>query len=241
MNPIIQLKTLLVACVTGICLPVAALAAGSTSGSVTTPATVGGAMINLAVPRGHCAMSRDLASDSRLIGLIEKGSGNTIEVILAFAHCEQLEAWRTGQRQVLDDFGQYQTLVSTKERNFKGSEAALIKQVCDQQRNNGDAIIKQTLSKVNSYLESASKVMKMNELKLLGILSESQQNCSVTFVQKMTTEFGNPKTQFGINTTTILNGKVVYLNIYTRHDGEDSLTEIQEIHDKALETLLEAN
>ena len=223
------------------CLLLCAPVTKSLADSEQVQVVISGTPVNLALPSGHCGMSRTLASDERLIEMIEKGSNNTIEVILAFADCKQLEAWRVGSRKVLDDFGQYQTLVSAKGRNFKGSEALLIKQVCDQQRKSGQAIFDQATTTVNKYLDTTVKALKVSEFKLIGILSESTQNCSMTFLQKLTTEFGDEKTQFGINTTTILNGKVVYLNIYTRYDGEASVGKIRQKHETALKALIAAN
>lgn len=203
--------------------------------------SIGSTAITLALPEGHCAMTRDNPSDRRLIELVEKGTANKNEVVLAFADCEQLDAWHTGQRQYLDDFGQYQTLAAAKNQDLTANAAALIKQVCDSQRRNGDNLFDDVVGKVNTELQKHSEAMSVNQMKFLGVYSESSRQCSGSFIQKVTTEDGSPKTLFGINTTAILRGKVVYLNMYTRYEGEDSLSEIQDKHKVALDTLLTAN
>jgi len=96
--------------------------------------TIGGAAIELVLPEGHCAMSRDDERDRRVIELVEKATGGANEVVLAFADCEHLDAWHNGQRRTLGDFGQFQTLVKAKTQNLKGVEAKLIKQICGQCR-----------------------------------------------------------------------------------------------------------
>ena len=209
--------------------------------SETVQAAIGDQTLALPLPEGHCALTRDNPSDRRLIELVENGTGKKNEVVLAFADCQQLDAWHTGKQQYLDDFGQYQTLVAAKDQNLGANAAALIKQVCDAQRNNGEGLFDDVVGKVNEELEKRQEAMSVNEMKFLGIYSETSRQCSGSFIQKVTTESGTSKTLFGINTTAILRGKVVYLNIYTRYEGEDSFAKVQTKHAGALETLLAGN
>lgn len=229
-----RLITLLAGGIAVIAAPLSALADS-------VQADIGGKTLTLALPDGHCAMDRSNASDARLIELVEKGAGNRNEVVLAFADCTQLKDWREGRRLFLDDFGQYQTLIAAKGQDFTGAESALVKQVCDAQRDKGEGLFDNAVSTVNDQLQKQQEKMSVNEINFLGIYSENAKQCSSSFIQKVTAENGESKTLFGISTTTILKGKVLYYNFYTKYVDEASLTVIRTKHGDALNDLLAAN
>ena len=237
MPPIKYILTLLLACAVSILASDQTVLALSKKQQV----IIGGAAIELVLPEGHCAMSRDDERDRRVIELVEKATGGANEVVLAFADCEHLDAWRSGQRRTLGDFGQFQTLVKAKNQDLKGIETRLIKQICDQFRAQGEGLFKGAADQVNENLKSLETAMSTNEMKFLGIYSESPRQCTTSFIQKAVTEGGQSKTLYGINSNMILNGKVVYFNFYTNYEGEETLAAIRRKHAATLEALLAGN
>lgn len=202
---------------------------------------IGDREVVLVLPEGHCAMDRNNPSDARVLNLIEKGTGNRNEVVVGFADCVQLKDWREGRQEFLDDFGQYQTVVAAKHQDFSANAAALIKQVCDTHRQNGEKILDTATSKVNEELRKQQETLSVNESRYLGVYSQTAAQCSSSVIQNLTTESGQSKTLFAINTTTVLNGKVVFFYVYTKYEGEDSLSVIRQKHGDALDALLQAN
>ena len=237
MPPIKHVSTLLLACAVSI------LASSQTALALAKKqqVSIGGATIELVLPEGHCAMSRDDERDRRVIELVEKATGGANEVVLAFADCDHLDAWHSGQRRTLGDFGQFQTLVKAKGQNLKSVEARLIKQICDQFRSKGEGLFQGAADEVNKNLKSLETTMSTNEMKFLGIYSESERQCTTSFIQKAVTEGGQSKTLYGINSNMILNGKIVYFNFYTNYDGEETLAAIRRKHAATLDALLAAN
>lgn len=207
----------------------------------TSKAKIGDREVVLVLPEGHCPMDRNNPSDARIIDLIEKGTGNRNEVVVGFADCVQLKDWREGRRMFLDDFGQYQTVVAAKGQDYSANSAALIKQVCDTQRQSGEKIFDNATSQVNEELKKQQETLSMNENRYLGIYSESTAQCSSSFIQNLTTESGQSKTVFAISTTTVLNGKVIFFYVYTKYEGEGSLSVVRQKHGDALDAVLKAN
>ena len=237
MAPIKHVSTLLLACA----ISIAASGQAAYALSKKQQVTIGGAAIELVLPEGHCAMSRDDERDRRVIELVEKATGGANEVVLAFADCEHLDAWHTGQRRTLGDFGQFQTLVKAKTQSLKGIEARLIKQICDQFRAQGEGLFQGAADQVNKNLKSLETKMATNEMKFLGVYSESPRQCTTSFIQKAVTEGGQSKTLYGINSNMILNGKIIYFNFYTNYEGEETLAAIRRKHAATLEALLAGN
>lgn len=237
MPPTTHLPTLLLACA----FSISALSGPAEAQTDRKQVSIGGSSIELTLPEGHCAMSRDDDRDRRVIELVEGATGGANEVVLAFADCDHLTAWRNGERRTLGDFGQFQTLVKAKNQNLKGAEAQLVKQICDQFRSQGEGLFQGAADEVNKNLKSMATTMTTNEMKFLGIYSESTRQCTTSFIQKATTEGGASKTLYGINTNMILNGKIVYFNFYTTYENEETLATIRRKHAAALEALLAGN
>ena len=237
MSPIKHVSTLLLACAVSIFGASHAVMALDKKHQV----SIGGATVELVLPEGHCAMSRDDERDRRVIELVEKATGGANEVVLAFADCNHLDEWHNGQRLTLGDFGQFQTLVKAKGQDLKGIETRLIKQICDQFRAQGDGLFQGASDEVNKNLKSLETKMSSNEMKFLGIYSETPRQCTTSFIQKAVTEGGQSKTLYGINSNMILNGRIIYFNLYTNYESEETLAAIQRKHAGALEALLAAN
>lgn len=237
MPPINSVLTLLLSCA------VAVLASGQAALALAKKqqVVIGGATIELVLPEGHCAMSRDDERDRRVIELVEKATGGANEVVLAFADCNHLDAWHSGQRRTLGDFGQFQTLVKAKGQDLKSIEAQLIKQICDQFRAKGEGLFQGAADEVNKNLKTLETTMSTNEMKFLGIYSESPRQCTTSFIQKAVTEGGEAKTLYGMNSNMILNGKIIYFNFYTNYEGDETLNAIRRKHAATLEALLAAN
>jgi len=94
---------------------------------------------------------------------------------------------------------------------------------------------------VKKNMKALETTKSTNEMKFLGIYSESPRQCTTSFIQKAVTEGGEPKTLYGINSNMILNDKIVYFNFYTNYEGEETLAAIRRKHAATLEALLAGN
>src|SRR5689334_25280849 len=101
-------------------------------------ANIGGVAVNLPAPSGFCDLSASNASDKRMLTtlgpLLEK-SGN--KLLAMSADCKQLSDWHTGKRQLLDDYGQYQTPIASMDK----PPSETVAETCATLRKQGEQIL----------------------------------------------------------------------------------------------------
>ena len=169
--------------------------------------TVGGAAIALPPPSGFCELSPTEPSDKRMIttltDLLEK-SGN--KLLAMSTHCQQLRDWRTGKRQLLDDYAQYQTPIGSMDK----PPSETVAQTCSTLRQEGNKILENQMPDIKARVESTLSKIKMNEARFLGVLAEDSNACYAGLVQKIHTEAGTDKTQITVFAITIIKEKSVF-------------------------------
>ena len=122
------------------------------------------------------------------------------------ADCRQLSDWPTGKRQLLDDYAQYQTPVSSM--NKPPSET--VAQTCKTLRDEGNKILANQMPDIKARVESTLSKIKMNETSFLGVLAEDANACYAGLIQKIHTEAGTDKTQITVFAITIIKNKSVF-------------------------------
>jgi hypothetical protein len=181
--------------------------AAATASALAAQANIGGASINLPPPSGFCELSRTEPSDNRMIttltGLLEK-SGN--KLLGMSADCQQLRDWRSGKRQLLDDYAQYQTPIGSMDK----PPSETVAQTCKTLRDEGNKILANQLPDIKERVESTLGKIKMNETVFLGVLAEDSNACYAGLVQNIHTEANTDKTQITVFAVTIVKNKSVF-------------------------------
>jgi hypothetical protein len=181
--------------------------AAATSATMAAEATIGSVSVHLPPPAGFCDMTERDPSDKRMIAtltdLLAK-SGN--KLLGMSADCRQLADWHTGKRQLLDDYAQYQTPLSTLDKPPSESVA----QTCATLRAEGEKILSNQMPDVKARVESTLKQIKINETSFIGVLAEDPAACYAGLVQKIRTEVGTDKTQVTLFAVTILKDRSVF-------------------------------
>jgi hypothetical protein len=190
-------------------LTFAALAlAAAASAAMAAATTIGGVAVNLPPPAGFCELSASNASDQRMIStltdLLAK-SGN--KLLGMSADCGQLAAWRAGNRQLLDDFAQYQTPIAGMDK----PPSEPVAQTCSVLRAQGEKILANQMPDIKARVENTLKQIKMNETNFLGVLAEDPDACYAALIQKIRTEAGTDKTQVTMFAVTIVRNRSVFL------------------------------
>jgi hypothetical protein len=177
------------------------------AGALASPARIGGVPIYLPAPHGFCDLSESNPSDKRMVttltGLLEK-SGN--KLLGMSADCQQLTDWRTGKRQLLDDYAQYQTPIGSMDK----PPSETVAQTCATLRQEGNKILENQLPDIKARVESTLTKIKMNETSFLGVLAEDANACYAGLIQKIHTEAGTDKTQITAFAVTIIKNKSVF-------------------------------
>jgi hypothetical protein len=175
---------------------------------------VGKTEVGLVLPEGHCELDPSEPADARIMSSIRGAIAGSNELVASFADCDELKGWRAGIKPTLDNFGQYMTLLQTLNQNIDMARPAFISEVCQQMRAVSPAENEVLTSKAGSRVEAIMEGVKVNEQKMLGVVGEDANGCYAALFQKMLAEVGGEKEIAGVFTTTLVKGKIIYLNLY---------------------------
>ena len=195
--------------------------------SVAAQVNMGNVTINLPPPAGHCELMESNASDKRMLtlnrDLLIKGGNKLLSMS---ADCGQLNDWRVGKRQLLDDFAQYQASIST----INKAPAATIEQSCAILRNEGSKIVAQKMPDIKARVEAAVEKLKVNETSYIGVLAEDPNACYAAIIQQLHTEVGTDKTQLTLFAITIVKNRGIYvyrMGIYGENSTDSMLGKLK--------------
>jgi len=185
----------------------ALLLTGAAATALAGPAKIGSVPVYLPAPKGFCELSQSNASDKRMLTtlgpLLEK-SGNRL--LSMSADCQQLTEWHGGKRQLLDDYGQYQTPIASMDKPVSETVA----ETCTILRNEGNKILANQLPDIKSRVESTLSKIKIGETSFLGVLGEDAHSCFAGLIQKIHTEANTDKTQITAFAITTIKDRSVF-------------------------------
>jgi hypothetical protein len=202
---------------------------------------LGAARLNLVPPAGHCFLDEAQPSDARLAGLLRQVFGGELRMLGAYADCAQLRSWRTGQRKTLSDYGQFLVPVDFIDKKLDGPTGPYVDTICKVMRDSGGALLDQSAPGVKQRFEEALKGAQMNEMRFLGVVGQDSTACYFGLIQKLITEFGDPKVQVDVSAIAIVAGKMIYTNLYAVHEGDQTLSELLERQQTNISRNLRAN
>ena len=195
--------------------------------SVAAKVNMGNVTVNLPLPAGHCELMESNASDKRMLTLnqelLNKGGNKLLSMS---ADCGQLNDWRVGKRQLLDDFAQYQASMST----INKAPIATIAQTCAILRNEGSKIVAQKMPDIKARVEAAVEKLKVNETSYIGVLAEDPNACYAAIIQQFHTEVGTDKTQLTLFAITIVKNRGIYvysMGIYGANSTDSMLGKLK--------------
>jgi hypothetical protein len=198
----------------------ALMLAAAASSALAAETNIGGVSITLPPPGGFCELNESNASDKRMLTtlgpLLEK-SGN--KLLAMSADCGQLAGWHTGKRQLLDDYGQYQTQIATMDK----PPSETVAQTCKTLRDEGNKILANQLPDIKKRVEAAMSKVKLNETSFLGVLGEDADACYAGLVQKIHTEANTDKTQITAFAISIVKNKSLFIYRFSIYRGPQSV------------------
>jgi hypothetical protein len=194
--------------------------AAAASSALAVEANIGGVSITLPPPGGFCELGESNASDKRMLTtlgpLLEK-SGN--KLLAMSADCRQLAEWHTGKRQLLDDYGQYQTQIAGMDK----PPSETVAQTCTTLRDEGNKILANQLPDIKKRVESTLSKIKLNETSFLGVLAEDTDACYAGLIQKIHTEANTDKTQITAFAIAIVKNKSVFIYRFSVYRGPQTV------------------
>ena len=194
--------------------------AATASSALAAEANIGGVSITLPPPGGFCELGESNESDKRMLTtlgpLLEK-SGN--KLLAMSADCRQLTEWHTGKRQLLDDYGQYQTQIAGMDK----PPAETVAQTCTTLRNEGNKILANQLPDIKKRVEATMSKIKLNETSFIGVLGEDNDACYAGLIQKIHTEANTDKTQVTAFAISIVKNKSLFVYRFSVYRGPQSV------------------
>lgn len=202
---------------------------------------VGGTELGLALPAGFCKLDTSNANDARLIGMIKKMNRGRGTLYLSVANCEQLKAWRAGRMRTLDDYGFIMVPRKAIRGKIRTSRAKFVKamerrlnQMTDRRRRAMKASMRRRVRALNTTL-------RLNQTKILGVLKADDTAVHVGVMQKLQTEYGDQKTIVGSFGATLVRKKVLFVYLYTKMQGQQSISAVQSAEEKWLRAIVDIN
>ena len=127
---------------------------------------------------------------------------------------------------ILDHVAQYQTIIELENQPLPDTPEKMAANFC--------ANMNATAMRSTDYIpldpqeraERVSRDLKLNEIKLLGMVADDPSVCYTATVQKFAVEAREPKTQITVIATTLLKSKVVQLYLFAPYTGGKSMAQL---------------
>jgi hypothetical protein len=193
-------------------VPVQAQRAGGAPASVEVD--VGGRPIKLTAAEGQCVLDRAQQADRAILDLVTRALAGQNELLFHTADCANLTQVRLGRTPYLNNFAQVQVLLQLRDREFRGQEKQVVKEVCTYMRTQADALQKKVGPEIERRIQSLAAGIAVNEQKPLGVLDEDDQACYAETLLGLSTPTGEKRVLLGVYAVTVLNGRIIYLYRY---------------------------
>jgi len=202
---------------------------------------VGGTELGLALPAGFCKLDKSNPNDSRLIGMIRKMNRGRGTLYLSVANCVQLKAWRAGQMKTLDDYGFIMVPRRAIRKKIRTSRAAFVKTMERQLNKVTERRRRKIKANMRRRVRALNTTLRLNQTRILGVLKADDTAVHVGVMQKLQTEYGDKKTIVGSFGATLVRKKVLFVYLYTKMQGQESIRAVQSAEEKWLRAIVDIN
>ncbi len=188
---------------------------------------IGGVSLRLPLPGGHCEIDPVLASDARLIASLHRTvmkTGNRL--LILSADCAELKDWRNGKRLVLDHMAQFQSVLALEDGALPETPEKMIQNYCANVTALGDQAMPGTAPDAQNRAEQASKILRGNEMKYLGVVTAEPLICYAATLHKFSVENAGEFTQATIIAATVVKDKVLLSYLFAPYVGRQTIAEL---------------
>jgi hypothetical protein len=189
--------------------------------------TIGSDSISLSIPNGYCSLNNTDPSDDRLIKYFEDSNKGLNKVISVFGDCDQLKAWRLGDMSTLNDYGYVLTPSVFVNKKLNISINSYLAEMTKVFKKKGQKILDRSIDDNKVILKDHMPLVKLNETKNLGIISQDEHALYMGILQNLQTEEGKSKKMVGVYAATLVNKKSVYLYLFKKHQGNRTIYDLE--------------
>ena len=185
--------------------------------------------VSLRLPQfpGHCEMDPVAAADARLFASLHASlakAGNRLLVLSA--DCSELRDWRTGKRLVLVHLAQYQTVIALQNGDLPDPPQVLVDRYCNSMLAATEQSMPGTGPRAEDRVEAASRIVRVNEMKYLGVAAAEPLVCYAATLHKFAVENAGEFTQVTLIAATVVKNKVVICYLFAPYAGRDTIAKL---------------
>jgi len=202
---------------------------------------VGDTRINLAGPKGYCAMDEKNPIDRETLTTVQELLKGTNVLLAIYASCDRLASFRARKIENPGDTAQYQISVKNKPKQFAAE--TIIPALCAEFRKNGAAVYKSAQGEINKRfdsVESAASKLKVNDQRFYGVLHEDKTGCYNGILQKLEIN-GKVETTFIVQALVVVKGKLLAFNFGNEIEGPTTAQRVLEASRSAVAATLAQN
>ena len=188
---------------------------------------IGEVSLRLPQPAGHCEMDPVIAADARLFAGLHASLAKTGNRLLVLsADCTELKDWRNGKRPVLDHVAEYQTVRALENGALPDPPQVLVDRYCNEMITAADNSMPGTGPGVQVRADRAAEIVRVNEMKYLGVVAAEPLVCYAATMHKFGIENVGEFTQATLIAATILKNKVVICYLFAPYAGRDTIPKL---------------
>ena len=202
---------------------------------------VGDTRINLAGPKGYCAMDKKNPTDREMLAASQELLKGRIELLAVYASCDRLASWRAGKIESPGDSAQYQISLQNKPKQFAAE--AIIPAICTEFRKNAAAVYKGAQAEINKRFDAVASTasrLKVNDQQAYGVLHEDKTGCYNGILQKLEIN-GKVASMFIVQAITVVKGKLLFFNFGNEIEGPATAQRVLEISRSTVAATLAQN
>lgn len=215
------------------------LAIGSAAGAKDTHiASVLGADVVLPVPKGYCVLNKENPADKAVISSMEQLNAGSNTVLLMFADCKQLTAFRT-KGEDLANYGSYLAPASRREP-LKMPRARFVAEMAKALKERKD-LTDQAAAEAKRRVKAQDTGTEIDQTVILGLLHSDDTGAYIGLLQTWQVD-GNGKTQqTTVSGLTLVRERVISVNLAAPGHNRDTVNALLAAQRGIVKALIAAN
>ena len=195
--------------------------------AVAAEVRLGEVALRLPQPPGHCEMDPVVAADARLFSSLHASLAKTGNRLLALsADCSELKDWRNGKRLVLDHLAQYQTVIALQDSDLPDPPQVLVDRYCNDMLAASEQSMPGTGPRAEDRVEGASRMVRVNEMKYLGVAAAEPLVCYAATLHKFAVENAGVFMQVTLIAATVVKNKIVICYLFAPYAGRETIANL---------------
>lgn len=182
--------------------------------------SVNGTKIVFPVPAGHCALTKQHDADKKAISIIERVNENRNIVLMIFAECRQLTAFRS-QKGDLSNYGSYFSPRSAR-KPVKMPRARFAK-VIGKQFEKQKATIEKAQEEAKRRVKAAGTGREIQKNENLGLIDRDDDAAYTGMLQTWQVEGSATTRVAAVTALTLVRERIISINLNAPHAGKNTI------------------